>query len=82
MIARPRLVDPNMDLHSGIVRRVDRRGGGAPIDRCEPAGIAVGEHVDRLASASRGNRRHQIEAVAADCLIDRDILVANRGSAL
>ena len=37
--------------NAGVVRHVDRRGRGAPIDRREPAGVAVGEHVHRLAAS-------------------------------
>ena len=33
--------------HAGIVRDVDRRQRRAPVDRREPAGVAVGEDVDR-----------------------------------
>ncbi len=38
-----------MHRHTGIVRGVDRRQGGAPIDGGQPAGVAVGHHVQRLA---------------------------------
>ena len=49
LVARPRLVDPDMDGDARVVRQIDRRGRGAPIDGREPAGVAMGQHVDALA---------------------------------
>ena len=48
LIARPGLVDPDMDRKAGIVRLVDRRGGRAPVDRRQPAGIAMGQDIEAL----------------------------------
>ena len=55
LVARPRLVDPDMDRDAGIVRLVDRRQRGAPVDGGEPAGVAMGERVD--AARRRGLQR-------------------------
>ena len=46
---------------------VDRRGGGAPVDGGEPAGVAVGEDVDRLARPlAWPHARDQPQPVLAD----------------
>ena len=49
LVARAGLVDPDMHRDARPRGLVDRRGGGAPVDGGEPAGVAVGEDVDRLA---------------------------------
>ena len=49
LIARPGLVDPDMNLQAAIMREIDRRRRRAPVDGGEPAGIAMGQDVDRLA---------------------------------
>src|ERR1700722_16757232 len=45
LIARPRLVDKDMDRHAAIMRNIDRRGRGAPVDSGEPASVAMSEHI-------------------------------------
>ena len=65
-----------MDRDAGVMRHVDRRQRRAPIDAGEPAGIAMGEDVERLrpfffAAASLQN----LEAVLADGAAHLDILV-------
>ena len=65
LVARPRLVDPHVDREAALVRGVDRRERGAPIDRGEPARVAVGEQpgastrtgVSRRRAAPRRARR-------------------------
>ena len=47
LVARPRLVYPDMDGNAHIVRHVDWRERGAPVDTREPACIAMGEDLDR-----------------------------------
>ena len=47
LVARAGFVDPDMDGDAGIVGLVDRRERGAPIDGGEPAGVAMGQDVDR-----------------------------------
>ena len=49
LIARPGLVDPDVDRDAALMRQVDRRGRRAPIDRRQPAGVAMGQDVDRFA---------------------------------
>src|ERR1700730_3963040 len=73
LVTRTGLVDPDMDLQAAVVRQINRRGGRSPVDRGEPAGIAVREDVDRLIRfLPWGNRLDQAKAVPADRLIDRD----------
>src|SRR5690242_784035 len=81
LVARPRFVDPDMDRQAGLVRLVDRRKRGAPIDGGEPAGIAMGEGVEALAVA-RLERTDQRQAILADAPADLHILVADLGGPL
>ena len=75
LVARPRLVDPHMHRDPRIISAVDRRQGGAPIDRREPAGVAVGQDLHRAAPALSPMRVFdQPEPVLADRAVDRDIL--------
>src|SRR5204862_5611519 len=79
LVARPRLVDPDVDRDAGVVRLVDRRQGGAPVDRRQPARVAMGEGVDAVAA-----RRHTPdlgEPVLADAAANLGILVADLGRA-
>ena len=67
LIARPGLVGKDVNGNALIVRQIDRRRRGADIDRREPAGIAMGEHVHRLAALlARRDGFDQRQAVAAD----------------
>ena len=82
LVARPRLVDPDMHGDAGIMRLVDGRGGGAPVDGREPAGIAMGENIDRLAGGlARRRGADEGEAVIADRRTERDILVCDASGA-
>ena len=77
LIARPRLVDPHMQVDALVERAVDRRQRRAPIDAGEPAGIAMGEDVDAFAALLVGMRLDQAEPMLADPAIGLDILVAD-----
>ena len=74
LVARPGLVDPDMDRDAVVMGAVDRRERGAPIDRGEPAGIAMRQDLDpagrALAPPRLGDQRG---AVLADRAVDRDI---------
>ena len=64
-----------------VVRLVDRRQRRAPVDRGEPAGVAVGEHVDRPAGPWLAGALDQRQPVVADGGVDRHVLVAHLGGA-
>ena len=74
LVARPGLVDPDMDRDAVVMGAIDRRQRGAPIDGREPAGVAMGQDLDRrsvaLAPPGLGD---QPRAVLADRAVDRDI---------
>ena len=64
------------------MREIDRRRRGAPIDRREPAGVAMGQDVDGLARLLRRARSlDQRQTVPADLLVDRDVLLGDLGGA-
>ena len=78
LIARARLVDIDMDGEALLHRHIDRRGRGAVVDRREPARIAVGEDVDRLARLlPRREIADDRDAVSAHGAVDRDILIGD-----
>ena len=60
LVARAGLVGEDVERNALVMRRVDRRGGGADIDSRKPAGIAMGEHIHPSARRLlRGNRFDQ-----------------------
>ena len=80
LVARPGLVDPDMHRDARIVGAVDRRQRGAPIDRRQPAGIAMGQDLDAtglppLAPLRLGDQRQAV-------LADRAALIATSSSAI
>ena len=42
LVAWTRLVNPDMNGYTGIMRLINRRGGGTPINRCKPASVTMG----------------------------------------
>ncbi len=77
LVARARLIDPDVQRQARRVRLVDRRGGGAPVHRGEPAGIAVRQHAHR-AGLARGDGVQQRQAVATDRGVDGHVVLADR----
>ena len=78
LIARPGLVDPDMNLQAAIMREIDRRRRRAPVDRREPAGVAMGQDVDGLAGPlPRRDLFDQRQTMPADPLVDRDVLLGD-----
>ncbi len=66
-----------MDVDALVMGHVDRRRRGAPVDRGQPAGIAVGEDLDPSPGLAVGDLMNQGDAVLADLLVDVDILIAD-----
>ena len=59
---------------------VDGGRGGAPVNGRQPACVAVGENVDRLSRLlARGYALDDVETVAADALVDGDVLIRDLG---
>ena len=82
LVARARLVDIDVDRNAGLGGEIDRRGGGAVVDRRQPAGIAVGEDVDRLAGLLlRRDPLDDLKAVPADRAVEFDVLVGDLAGA-
>src|SRR4029077_15425461 len=82
LIARPGFIDPDVDAKAAIMRQVDWCRSGAPIHGCKPAGVAVGENVDRLARLlGRRDRLDQSKPVSADLAVDADILLGDLAGA-
>ena len=82
LVARPGLVDPDMQRNPVLMRAIDRRQRGAPIDRRQPAGVAMRQDLHRpaggLGAVCRGD---QLPAVLADGAVDRDILLGDLAGA-
>src|SRR5262245_47371348 len=79
LIARSRLVDPNMQVDALVEGAIDRRERRAPIDAGEPAGIAMSEDVEALAALLVEMRADQPETVLADPAVGLHVLVADCG---
>ena len=78
LIAGTRLIDIDMNRQALVHREVDRGGGGAVVDRRQPAGVAMGEDIDRFAGLLAFSQPpEELEAVAADRAVDLDILVGD-----
>ena len=78
LVARPRFIDPHMQRHPLVVAQVDGRGCRAPVHGGEPAGVAVGEHVDGCAaSLVSGDLFQDGKTVATDGPVGLHILIAN-----
>ena len=46
LITGPGFIGPDMDINARIKRFIDRCQGRAPINRCQPASIAMGQDID------------------------------------
>ncbi len=78
LIPWPRLINPDMNRHAAVMRLVNRRQCRAPVDRCKPACVAMGEHIERiLAGFFRGGVAQDFQAVIADGGIDCDVFLAD-----
>ena len=82
LVARPGLIHPHMDVEPGAVGLIDRRQGRAPVDRGEPAGVAVGEHIERGAGLAGRQLLEDRQAVLADGLAHGDVLIGDGGGRL
>ncbi len=76
LVAGPRFVHPDMNREASVVRHVDGRERGAAIDVTEPARVAMGENVERLAALLCRKPTQQFETVFADFAAGLDIFVA------
>src|SRR5262245_66626553 len=66
LAARASLVHPNVDRQSAIVRGVNRREGRTIIYKSEPAGVAVGQNVDRFIIFRSRNLFDERQAMLSD----------------
>ena len=74
---------PAIIRSAAIVRQVDGRERCAPVDRREPAGVAVGQHVHRIAPAVLLSRSFdQRQTVFTDGAAGFDVFVTKAGGAL
>ena len=69
-----------MQRDARLVRRVHRRERGTPVHAGEPAGIAVGEHVDRLPATRAADPFQYLAAVPADRRAGGHVLLGDCGS--
>ena len=83
LVAGAGFIHPHMDLQAGAVGLVNGRESRAPVHRGQPAGIAVGEHVEGLPLAFGGPGRRQLpedgQAVFTDRLAHGHVLLGDGG---
>src|SRR5215469_11980644 len=78
LIARPGLVDPDMNGNALVMRAIDGSKGRAPVDSREPAGIAMRQDVDpRRTAFAPPSLGDQSATVLADRAVDCDIRIGN-----
>ena len=77
LIARARLIDPDMDRDSGARRLVNRRQRRPPVDGREPARVAMGEDVHRATGIPVCRCANQPRAVIADGGAAGDVLLGD-----
>ena len=78
LVARPGFGDPDMHRDAGVVRGIDGGERGAAVDRRQPAGIAVGHDMQRVAARDQ-LLAPQGEAVGADGGVLGDVFVGDGG---
>ena len=78
LVSRPRLIHPDVHWDSSSMRRVNRRGRGAMIDKRQPAGIAVRQNVDRFTGfLARGETANDLQAVLTYALAGSRVFICD-----
>ena len=78
LVARARLVDPHVNRNTRVVRRVDARQRRAPVDRREPARVAMGQDLDRSLSPFARTSSIRRRACPPIARLMRDVLLGDR----
>ena len=82
LVARSGLIDPDMHVQTSAVGLVNRCQGRTPVDCGQPPGIAMGEHIERLALPLRrpggGQLLKDLEAVISDGGAHGHIFIGDR----
>ena len=68
LVQWPGFIHPDMDIHPLVIGRVDRGGGRAIGDGGQPAGVAVGQDVERSRALGRRDLPEDLDPVPADAL--------------
>src|SRR5215469_242461 len=76
LIARSCFIHPDMHRDAVVMSAVYGRKCGAPIDRREPAGIAVGQNVER-SGLTLPRLMDQLRTMFSERAVDRDIGVGD-----
>ena len=80
LITGPSFIDPNMHRDAGIMGAINRRQRRAPVHRGQPAGITMGQHIDRaLFSSSSIGLLDKSAAVPSYISTGLNIVIANFG---
>ena len=84
LVARPRFIDIDMNRNAFFAGKIDRRRRGSVIHGGEPAGIAMGEDIHRLAwLLARGDLLDDREAMLADGAVEQHVFLGDgRGPAI
>ena len=78
LVAGAGLVHPHMDFQPSAVGLIDRRQGRAPVHRGQPAGVAVGEHIEPGVGPGRRQLPEDRQPVIADGLAHGHVLIGDR----
>ena len=66
LVTRPGFVNPDMNRDFRNPGLVDWRGGRSPVQRCQPARIAVGEYIYRTTRVDTMQASDNLQAVLAN----------------
>src|SRR3546814_10859898 len=78
LVARARLVHPDVERNACVMRQIERRKRGPIVDRREPARVAMGQDIERTAGPAGRHRAQYAKAMLAYGAVQLDILVADR----
>ena len=77
LVPGPGLVHPDMDGDARIACCVDWGGGAAPVHKGQPAGIAVGEDIDRCPIFFLADGPDYLPTMLAQAATESGVLVGN-----
>jgi len=82
LVARARLVDPDVHRDAPVMGGVDGRRRGAIVHEGQPARVAVRQDIHRRAALARANFFDQRDTVLADAAAKLRVLIRDRGGRL
>ena len=77
LVPWPGFIHADVNGYSGLVGSIDRRSGRAVIHKGQPAGIAVGENIDRFTIFAIAYLFDDLQSVLADAAAEFSIFIGD-----